>query len=195
MKGNNMDLLNEAIKFAVDAHAGMVRKGTDTPFIVHPMEVASITAAMTEDIEVIAAAVLHDVAEDTKYTVEDIRERFGDRVAELVSAESENKHEDRPANETWKERKQETIDHMSKLSREAKIICLSDKLANLRSIDRDLDHIGPVLWERFNQKDPTMHYWYYSELYAALEEFSEEGAYKDFKTKLDELWVHMHRKA
>ena len=92
-----MDLLDEAIKFAVDAHAGMVRKGTDVPYILHPMEVAAVTAAMTSDIDVITAAMLHDVVEDTKYTLDDIRERFGDRVAAYVADETENKREDRPA--------------------------------------------------------------------------------------------------
>lgn len=182
-----MDLLNRAIVFAVKAHDGAFRKGTNVPYILHPMEVASITAALTEDVEVIAAAMLHDVAEDTEYTIEDIRENFGERVASLVAAESENKREDRPAAETWQERKQETIDHMTKLSRDAKIICLSDKLANLRSIDRDIDHIGPAVWERFNQKDPKMHYWYYEKLYEALSEFAGEGAYTDFGIKLQEL--------
>ena len=182
-----MDLLNEAIKFAVDAHAGMVRKGTDVPYILHPMEVAAVTAAMTSDMDAITAAMLHDVVEDTKYTLEDIRERFGDRVAGFVAEETENKREDRPANETWKERKQETIDHMSTLSLEAKMICLSDKLTNLRSIVRDIDRMGPAVWDRFNQKDPKMHYWYYAELGKALSELSEQRVYKDYMRKLEEL--------
>ena len=66
------DILNKAVAFAVGAHAGQCRKGTQVPYILHPMEAAVIVGSMTADDEVLAAAVLHDVAEDTDFTVEDM---------------------------------------------------------------------------------------------------------------------------
>ena len=142
--------VQKAVEFATVAHAGAVRKGTDIPYIVHPMDVMKIVAGITDDEEIRAAAVLHDTVEDTDVTGEDIEEVFGERIAELVAAESENKREDQPEETTWKIRKQETLDHLAEADTDAKIICLGDKLSNMRDIARDYESIGDKLWERFN---------------------------------------------
>ena len=73
-------LVDKAIIFAVKAHEGVPRRGRDFPYIVHPLEALTIVATMTSDPALLAAAVLHDVVEDTEVTVEDIRAEFGDRV-------------------------------------------------------------------------------------------------------------------
>ena len=57
-------MIDRAIAFATQAHEGQVRKGTSRPFILHPLEVGKIVASMTEDQEVISAAILHDTIED-----------------------------------------------------------------------------------------------------------------------------------
>ena len=67
-----MELVSEAIAFAVQAHDGMRRKKGDVPYILHPLEAAVIVGTMTSDQHLIAAAVLHDVVEDTDYTLEDL---------------------------------------------------------------------------------------------------------------------------
>mgnify|MGYP001202379726 CR=1 FL=1 len=83
-------MINEAIEFAAKAHEGQLRKGTKKPYIVHPIEVSEIVSAMTDDEEVICAAVLHDTIEDCRGITKDVLKlRFGDRVAELVAQESE----------------------------------------------------------------------------------------------------------
>ena len=84
-------MIREAADFATEAHKGMVRKGGGIPYIYHPMEVALLSSQMTEDEEVIAAAYLHDVLEDTSVTAEELKARFGDRVLALVLAETEDK--------------------------------------------------------------------------------------------------------
>ena len=86
-----MTKLRKAIEFAMDAHADATRKGKSRPYILHPLEAMNIAASLTEDEEVLAAAVLHDVVEDTDVKEAEIREAFGDRVADLVMAESEDK--------------------------------------------------------------------------------------------------------
>ena len=156
--------LEEAIRFAVDAHAGMKRKGKDRAYILHPVEAMAIAAGLTEDEDVIAAAVLHDTVEDADVTLREIEKKFGKRVALLVGAETENKREDRPAAETWELRKRETIERLATAAKDVKIVCFGDKLANLRELARDYARQGDTLWERFNQKDKSRHAWYYRSL-------------------------------
>ena len=103
-------LLNKAIIFATQVHDGQLRKGSNSPYILHPLEAAAIVSTITLDEEIIAAAVLHDVVEDTPATLAQVESMFGKRVACLVACESENKREDLPAADTWKIRKIETID-------------------------------------------------------------------------------------
>ena len=103
-------MINEAIEFAAKAHEGQLRKGTKKPYIVHPIEVSEIVSAMTDDEEVICAAVLHDTIEDCRGITKDVLKlRFGDRVAELVAQESEDK------TLSWKERKSATIARLKEL--------------------------------------------------------------------------------
>ena len=83
-----MTLVTQAVIFAAQAHDGAARKGSEIPYIVHPMEVVAIASTMTDDPQVLAAAALHDVMEDCGVTFETLSERFGVRVARLVCEES-----------------------------------------------------------------------------------------------------------
>ena len=80
-----MKRLEEAIIYATQLHQGRVRKMSSIPYILHPLEVAQILSTMTDDEDVITAGVLHDIVEDTEGTIEEIEEKFGKRVAELVA--------------------------------------------------------------------------------------------------------------
>ena len=184
-----MTKTEEAILYATFAHAGTKRKGKERAYILHPLEVMTIAGSITEDEDVLAAAVLHDTVEDTSTTKEDILRVFGPRVAELVDAESENKREDQKAEDTWQLRKQETIDHLKTVDRDAKLICLGDKLANLREISRDFEKTGETFWQRFNQKDPKKHGWYYQSLFSVLEEeFRGTPAIDEYRTLLGKVF-------
>ena len=173
-------ILDNAIIFAVNAHRGQLRKGSDTPYILHPMEAAAVVGSMTDDDKILAAAVLHDTVEDTGATVEQLREQFGERVAALVAAESENKREDKPAADTWKIRKEETIEHLKTAPIEVKMLTLGDKLSNLRSMYRDHLRLGDELWQRFNQKDKNEHRWYYESIAECLSDLAEYPAYSEY---------------
>lgn len=176
------NLVTRAVIFAAEAHDGAVRKGTKLPYIVHPMEAAAITAGLTDDQEVIAAAVLHDTVEDTPATREQIEEAFGHRVADLVAAESENKREDQQAEDTWEVRKNETIEHLRHCTdRDVKILALADKLSNLRAIYRDYRDIGSELWSRFNQNDPAKIKWYYESFLDVCGELKKTTAYAEYE--------------
>ena len=184
-----MTAVEKAIGFAVTAHAGMKRKGKNRPYILHPVEAMTIVAGMTDDEEVIAAAVLHDVVEDTDISPERIAEEFGERVRDLVMAESEDKMRDVPLEASWMERKQATIDHLDTLGREAKLICLGDKLANMREIHRDYELLGDRLWERFNQRDKALHGWYYKAICDKLEkEFPGTKAIREYRELLNAVF-------
>ena len=181
-------ILDCAIIFATKAHEGQFRKGTQIPYILHPMEAAAIVGSMTTDEEIIAGAVLHDVAEDTDTTVEDVIALFGERVGSLVASESEDKRENLPAESTWKIRKQETLNHLATAPIEVKMITLGDKLSNIRAIYRDYQRIGDKLWNRFNQKDKNEHCWYYSEIARCVAELCEYQAYKEYCDLIDKTF-------
>ena len=186
-------ILDKAIIFAVQAHSGMVRKGTKSPYILHPLEAAAIVASMTDDEEVIAAAVLHDVLEDTPTTVYQLIEEFGQRVTSLVDAVSENKREDITATETWKLRKQETIVELKNEKFLAvKMIALGDKLSNVRAMYRDYQAIGDELWDRFNQKDKSEHGWYYRSIADATKELSNYPAWKEYAQLVSLVFPNDH---
>ena len=179
-----MTIVEKAIQFAVNAHEGAIRKGTSIPYILHPLDVAAICAQLTEDEDVIAAAVLHDVIEDTSFTEDDLREQFGDRITGFVMGNSENKRRELPAQETWLIRKQETLEHLKSASVEVKTIAFADKLSNLRSTVIDYTKLGESFWERFQQKDPDLHLWYYRGVYDACEELDASPLYLEYDRHL-----------
>ena len=182
-------VLDRAIIFAVKAHSGTERRGKGYPYIVHPMEAVEIVATMTSDQELLAAAALHDTVEDTDVTVEQIREEFGKRVAELVASESDTFEEGVSEEDSWHARKQAAIDRLSKASREAKIVALGDKLSNMRAIARDYAVQGDALWNLFHAKDPRDHEWHYRGLADALRELEGTSAYKEFENLINQVFA------
>ena len=181
-------LIQKAIQFAAEAHKGDFRKGNHLPYIVHPMEVMGLVRRMTDDCEVIAAGALHDVVEDTPYTVDDIRERFGDRVAKLVDLESENKRPDRPKSETWRIRKEESLLHDKDAPIEAKYIMLADKLSNMRATLRDFQKDGHKIWQKFNMKDEAQQEWYYRTVAEVLKGLEGEPLYREYLDILEQIF-------
>ena len=182
------DLLDRAIIFAVKAHHNTERRGKGFPYIVHPMEAVEIVATITKDQELLAAAALHDTIEDTDVTVEDIRREFGNRIAELVHAESDQFTEGVSEEDSWHDRKKAAIDRLAKAPHDAKIVAMGDKLSNMRAIWRDYRNIGDQLWQIFHVKDKASHEWHYRGLAASLSELSDTFAYKEFVRLIDEVF-------
>lgn len=180
-------LLDRAITFAVKAHQGMERKGKGFPYVVHPMEAVCIVATITNDQELLAAAALHDVIEDTDTTADDLKKEFGERVAMLVEAESDDKTGGSKA-ETWHQRKQDTLDRLRNADLDIKIVALGDKLSNMRAIAHDYAVLGDELWNRFTVKDPAEHAWRYHALTEALNDLSDTDAYKEFHTLVNKTF-------
>ncbi len=187
------DLLDRAIVFAVQAHHNTERRGKGFPYIVHPMEAVEIVATITPDQELLAAAALHDTIEDTDVTVEQLREAFGNRVAELVHSESDQLDGEvftggNNEEETWHARKQAAIDRLAAASHDAKIVAMGDKLSNMRAIWRDYQQKGDTLWQIFHVKDKASHEWHYRGLAASLSELNDTFAYQEFVRLIDEVF-------
>lgn len=126
----------------------------------------------------------YDVVEDCDgISIDDIRREFGDIVASYVYQESEDK------SKTWVERKGHTIDFLkNRASRNAKIIALGDKLANIRALYRDYNILGEELWERFNMKDKKMQSWYYRGMIEGFADLSEFHEYEEYCQLVNEVF-------
>jgi (p)ppGpp synthase/HD superfamily hydrolase len=191
-----MDLLEKSIAFALRAHEGQTRKKSGTPFILHPMEAVTIASTLTDDRDVLAAVMLHDTVEDTDTTLEDIRREFGDRVAQLVQGETENEYPELTREESWKLRKEESLTRLRvNQDRSVKIMWLSDKLSNARSLLRIYVERGDDMWEIFHQKDKRVQEWYYRAVADALEEFSDTPAYREYVVLIDYIFGGQHEKS
>ncbi|MBQ9650386.1 MAG: bifunctional (p)ppGpp synthetase/guanosine-3',5'-bis(diphosphate) 3'-pyrophosphohydrolase [Prevotella sp.] len=189
MRQIDSSLLDRAIVFAVRAHQNVERKGKGFPYIVHPMEAVSIVATMTNDQELLAAAALHDVVEDTDTTVDDLRREFGERIALLVEAESDIRLDGSRA-DSWHTRKEVAIERLANASRDAKIVALGDKLSNMRAIARDYAQQGDALWNLFNVKERKEHEWHYRGLADSLRELQDTFAYQEFERLINQVFKH-----
>ena len=150
-----------------------MRKGTSIPYIAHLLAVAATVLEYDGSEDMAIAALLHDAVEDQGGgpRLSDIRNRFGDRVADIVRSCSDTlvnslSGQDK---EDWHTRKTRYIDHLSLVDQETLLVSLSDKVHNARSILRDLrkPEIGEAIWKRFrNPKKETL--WYYREVAKAF---------------------------
>lgn len=177
-------IFDRAVKLAVDAHSGTERRGKGFPYVIHPLEAASIVATVTNDPEMLAAAVLHDVVEDTDVSMERIREEFGDRVAMLVQ------HETAPAGQLgWRQKRQIQMEQIASTDRDSKIVALGDKLSNMRAIANDYCLIGDSLWSRFHAPEGKKDIeWYYRGLAEAMSELSDTLPFQEFVSLIDQTF-------
>jgi len=154
-------LFQDAFAYAADAHANQRRKASGTPYISHPMQVAGLALEHGADEELAAAALLHDVIEDTPTTHAELAERFTRRIADIVRACSDTEdHEEKSA---WRPRKEAYLAHLRTESVDAALVSCADKVHNARSILSDLRTQGPSSFDRFTGKrDGTL--WYYRAL-------------------------------
>jgi len=131
-----------AYAFAEAAHRGQRRKD-DRAFIAHPVRVARLLAARGYDEEVVAAALLHDVVEDTAVTLSEVREQFGDRVADLVACVTEDP--DLPLSER-KRAYRESVRHSPQ---DARAICAADKVCNVSDLHEAASDSDEQILARF----------------------------------------------
>ncbi|MDI6696477.1 MAG: HD domain-containing protein [Anaerolineales bacterium] len=152
----------EALQYALDVHRNQLRKGSETPYISHLLAVAALVLEDGGDEDQAIAALLHDAPEDQGglQVLEEIRQRFGERVAGIVHGCTDTYQSPKPP---WRERKEAYLEHLIHASPEVRRVSLADKLHNARSILTDLLRSGDAVWERFNGgREGT--FWYYRRL-------------------------------
>ncbi len=153
---------DQAITYARHLHREQRRKGTDVPYVAHLLAVAALVLEDGGDEDQAIAALLHDAVEDHGglETLEEIRGRFGDRVAGIVKMCSDSLENPRPP---WRERKEHYIEQLRHAGPDVQRVSRADKLHNARTILRDLYEMGDEVWKCFGGgKDGVL--WYYRTL-------------------------------
>ena len=184
----------QALLFAFQLHNGQLRKGSRTPYIAHPLGVTSLVLEDGGDEDEAIAALLHDAAEDQGglETLEQIRRRFGDRVAMIVDGCTDTYETPKPA---WRQRKDDYLAHLPTASPSVWRVSLADKLHNARTILVDLHSQGGQVWERFNGgKDGSL--WYYHSLVQIFQQLYNSGLVRSpMVAMLDEVVAQIEQLA
>jgi (p)ppGpp synthase/HD superfamily hydrolase len=156
-------LVDTATRLAVTAHEGQKRKEGGVPYIMHPVMVALILAKHDFSDVVIAAALTHDVPEDTKVTLEELREALGDEVADIVASVTNDD------SLSWKDKKLKYIESVRAGSEGAKAVATADKIHNAQSLIRNHERAGTKVWAHFNTgRDEKI--WFEDAMLAMLQE-------------------------
>jgi len=163
----------DAILFAAESHAGQVRKDGHTPYVNHPLEVMHLLAhaGNVTDGDVLVAAVLHDVVEDTSVTAREIAERFGERIAKIVLELTDDKSLSK------EDRKKEQLMGADQLSFEARLVRICDKICNVY----DILYAPPLNWNITRRMD------YLKWSKAVIEKI--RGTNEALEKRFDELYV------
>ncbi len=163
------DRFDRALLYATHVHGGQVRKKTTIPYVAHLLAVSATVLEYGGDEDQAIAGLLHNAVEDQggKPRLHDIRNRFGERVADMVESCSDSIADTAAGQpkDDWHIRKKRYLKHLRKMDPDTRLISLSDKVHNARSILRDLrkEEVGELVWQRFSQpKERTI--WYYEEL-------------------------------
>ena len=152
----------EALVYAARLHKDQTRKGSGIPYVTHLLAVAAIVGENGGTEEEVIAALLHDAPEDHggKERLEEVRERFGEEVAEIVAGCTDTYEDPKPA---WRQRKEAYVAHGATAPASVRLVSAADKLHNARSVLADLRLLGDELWARFTGgREGTL--WYYRAL-------------------------------
>ena len=132
----------EALEFATIAHGTQQRKYTEEPYVAHVKRVAETVKTVSHTPEMVSAAYLHDVVEDTPVSIEEIRERFGKKVASLVHELTDEFMKENYPELNRKQRKAKEVERQAQMSPEAKTIKLADVIDNTMDIVKNDRHFA-----------------------------------------------------
>lgn len=180
-----MNLKERAKSFAIKSHMGQVRKSEpDKPMIMHPISVGNLLEDYGYDDEIIAAGYLHDVVEDTKYTIEDIQNEFGKKIANLVMGASEP---DKTL--SWEERKEHTIKETKTLPLANKLVICADKINNLEDMMLKFEKNGKKDFSSFKRGEEQQK-WYFTNVYESIiyNEDANLPIFKRLKNAVDNVF-------
>lgn len=193
-KERELPELDDAFAFANREHVNDTRK-SGTPYIAHPMDVASILLKENASSALVLAGFFHDLIEDTDVDSETIKRRYGEQVADYVDAVTEPEELRQDTNgdkvQNWKDRKEYTIRKMGRANSEVKLLSCADKLANIRDLISDIRMEGEGFWDKFNAPKEDQE-WYYTSLLEAFatgpQNIKETRTYLDFKECVEQLF-------
>ena len=184
--GPNLSVkFEQALVFATRLHAAQVRKGSGVPYIAHLLSVAGIVLDHGGTEEEAIAGLLHDAVEDQGGipTLNEIRDEFGNVVADIVDQCSDAFVVPKPP---WRERKEKYVASIAHKSRSVRLVSAADKLHNARTILNDYRDVGEALWDRFKgRKHGTK--WYYRALVEAFEEQEKNNITKELRRVVEKL--------
>ena len=172
-----------ALAFACSQHHGQRRKGSGAPYITHPLAVASIVGQYGGDEDQAIAALLHDVMEDCGVTREQVHDRYGERVAEIVVACTDTTEIPKPP---WRARKEAHIEKVRGKAAEVKLVIAADKMHNALCILRDRRRVGETIWDRFTA-DKAGVLWYYRTMSNAIREGWDSELARELVATVDAL--------
>jgi len=176
-----MTLTEQAMRLALIAHAGQVRKNDDSPYIVHPVMVAMLLQREGFSEEVIAAGLTHDVLEDTQVTAEELRSVIGDEALSYVQAVSEDQAL------SWEARKERYVQTVAAGPDGAKAVSIADKIHNAESVLRDYEVKGAAVWAVFHRgKEKKL--WFEEMLYKEVSAVWQHPLLDQYRLVLDRLW-------
>jgi len=175
----------EALLFAIRLHAKQIRKGTTIPYIAHLLSVAGIAIEYGADEDEAIAALLHDAIEDQGGAAirDEIRQRFGEKVVEIVNGCTDADVRPKPP---WQARKEAYITHLRDASPSVRLVSAADKVHNIQTIIKDYRAIGDTLWGRFKGgKEGTL--WYYRALVSTFREGGSTPMIEELDRLVSEL--------
>jgi HD domain-containing protein len=187
MRGDFMkDLINKAIKLALEAHEHKKRKAENVPYVIHPIEVGITLAKNGLDDEVIVSGIIHDAVEDEYINLEEVEKIFGSKVKRIVekvyNADKYLKDED------FRVRKQYTIDYLrEEASPEFKFVSCADKLSNVKIMEERYHEIKDELWNKFDESYEDIR-WYHQSLIVSLNKLFRYNMYKEYVEIVEKLF-------
>ena len=180
--------LGEALAFALDAHAGQTRKGTDAPYASHLLQVAGLVLECGGDVEQAIAALLHDTLEDCPGVDQaQLDERFGRGVAQIVLDCTDTLPGEAPrAEQPWEERKRALLAKLASAGERSLLVAACDKHSNLRALLRDLRAGGIEVFARFNA-GPERQLWYFESVLELLRGRIPANLFAEMQAEVGEL--------
>ena len=174
------EVIEKAARIAVIAHRDHKRKGDNSPYIVHPFMVAFKLVRFDFSDNTIAAALVHDVLEDTDFPEEDLEKELNSEVVNIVRSVSNDD------SLSWKEKKNKYVKTVRNGSIEAKAVCVADKIHNLESLLVSYNKEGAEIWKIFNRgkKDKI---WFEDEVLKMLKETWEHPLIKEYEYLLEKM--------
>lgn len=173
------NIIEKAVRVSVAAHKDQIRKGDGLPYIIHPFMVALKLAKHNFPDIVIAAALAHDILEETKFSEEKLKDELGKEVLEIVKSITND--DSLP----WEEKKKKYVETVRAGSEGAKAVAVADKIHNLESLLSAHAEQGHEVWKKFN-RGREKKIWFENEVLKMLKETWQHPLIEEYEKLLEQ---------